>query len=221
MKITRLIKTSIGTVALAGALLLAAPRSAQAGVFVSVAIAPPAIPVYVQPPIPGDGYIWTPGYWAWTGDGYEWVDGAWVEPPYVRRAVDARVLGLGRRRLLLERRLLGPDHRLLWRHQLRLRLLRHRLLRRILGPPSLLLQPRVQQLRWSPLRERLRSAGPWVQWTSGGSRALPGMWRRGALPAIAARALVAATSAIADLRRTMDLQTMGIAALPTAASMAL
>jgi hypothetical protein len=44
--------------------------------------APPAIPDYQQPEAPGDGYIWTPGYWAWTGDGYEWVDGAWVLPPY-------------------------------------------------------------------------------------------------------------------------------------------
>ena len=26
--------------------------------------APPAIPDYSQPPAPGDGYIWTPGYWA-------------------------------------------------------------------------------------------------------------------------------------------------------------
>ncbi|WP_348268391.1 YXWGXW repeat-containing protein [Edaphobacter sp. DSM 109919] len=77
-----LIKGSISTIAVA-MLLLAAPRAAHAGVFVSVAVAPPAIPVYAQPPIPGDGYIWTPGYWAWTGEGYEWVDGAWVEPPYV------------------------------------------------------------------------------------------------------------------------------------------
>jgi WXXGXW repeat (2 copies) len=44
---------------------------------------PPPIPDYEQPEAPGDGYIWTPGYWAWTGDGYEWVQGAWVEPPYV------------------------------------------------------------------------------------------------------------------------------------------
>jgi hypothetical protein len=44
--------------------------------------APPAIPDYAQPPAPGDGYIWTPGYWAWTGDGYEWVQGAWVAAPY-------------------------------------------------------------------------------------------------------------------------------------------
>lgn len=45
--------------------------------------APPAIPEYEQPPSPGYGYIWTPGYWAWTSDGYVWVNGAWVLPPYV------------------------------------------------------------------------------------------------------------------------------------------
>ena len=38
---------------------------AFAGVFLSVNIAPPAIPVYAQPACPGDGYIWTPGYWAY------------------------------------------------------------------------------------------------------------------------------------------------------------
>jgi WXXGXW repeat (2 copies) len=82
MKFTRLLKNTIGAAVLAGALSIA-PATAHAGVFVSVAMAPPAIPVYEQPVAPGDGYIWTPGYWAWTGDGYQWVDGAWVAPPYV------------------------------------------------------------------------------------------------------------------------------------------
>jgi hypothetical protein len=44
--------------------------------------APPPVPDYDQPPSPGDGYIWTPGYWAWGADGYEWTPGAWVEAPY-------------------------------------------------------------------------------------------------------------------------------------------
>jgi len=66
---------------LIAALLLAAlPVASQAGVFVSVTIAPPALPVYVQPPIPGPGYIWTPGYWAWDGS-YYWVPGTWVLAP--------------------------------------------------------------------------------------------------------------------------------------------
>jgi WXXGXW repeat (2 copies) len=45
--------------------------------------APPPLPDYDQPADPGDGYIWTPGYWAWGAGGYYWVPGAWVEPPYV------------------------------------------------------------------------------------------------------------------------------------------
>ena len=43
---------------------------------------PPPLPDYDQPQDPGDGYIWTPGYWAWSPDGYYWVPGAWVEAPY-------------------------------------------------------------------------------------------------------------------------------------------
>jgi hypothetical protein len=63
--------------------LLVAPAASTAAVFVSVDIAPPALPVYVQPPVPGPGYIWTPGYWAYGGDGYYWVPGTWVLAPYV------------------------------------------------------------------------------------------------------------------------------------------
>jgi len=43
---------------------------------------PPPLPDYSQPPIPGDGYMWTPGYWAWAPAGYYWVPGTWVMPPY-------------------------------------------------------------------------------------------------------------------------------------------
>jgi len=64
------------------ALLLAAlPLAADAGVFVSVNIGPPALPVYVPPPMPAPGYLWTPGYWAWDGAGYYWVPGTWVLAP--------------------------------------------------------------------------------------------------------------------------------------------
>ncbi len=44
---------------------------------------PPALPDYQQPPPPGDGYLWQPGYWAWGPSGYYWVPGAWIEPPYM------------------------------------------------------------------------------------------------------------------------------------------
>lgn len=64
-------------------LLLPAISAAQVGVGVVVNFAPPELPVYEQPICPGDGHIWTPGYWAWDGDDYYWVPGTWVEPPEV------------------------------------------------------------------------------------------------------------------------------------------
>jgi hypothetical protein len=55
---------------------------AQNGVPSGIEQAPPPIPDYQQPPAPGDGYIWTPGYWAYGPEGYEWINGAWVNAPY-------------------------------------------------------------------------------------------------------------------------------------------
>lgn len=71
--------------ALALTALVAIPVVSSAGVFVgvSVNIAPPPLPVYVQPPCPQPGYIWVPGYWAWNDGGYYWVPGTWVLPPQV------------------------------------------------------------------------------------------------------------------------------------------
>ena len=63
------------------ALLLALPLAANAAVFISVGIAPPALPVYVQPAMPAPGYFWTPGYWAYADAGYYWVPGTWVLAP--------------------------------------------------------------------------------------------------------------------------------------------
>lgn len=55
---------------------------ARAFVAVSVTLAPPALPVYVQPPCPGSGYLWTPGYWGYDPVyGYYWVPGTWVLAP--------------------------------------------------------------------------------------------------------------------------------------------
>jgi len=63
--------------------MLAVPASSFAGVFLSVNIAPPILPVYQQPLCPGDGYMWTPGYWGYSPDGgYYWVPGTWVLAPY-------------------------------------------------------------------------------------------------------------------------------------------
>jgi len=59
------------------------PVASHAAVFVSVGFAPPVLPVYVQPPCPEPGWMWTPGYWAYGPDGYYWVPGTWVPAPYV------------------------------------------------------------------------------------------------------------------------------------------
>ena len=69
--------------AIAGLALAALPMSSFAfvSVGVSITVAPPALPVYVQPPCPAVGYIWTPGYWAYGDDDYYWVPGTWVAAP--------------------------------------------------------------------------------------------------------------------------------------------
>ena len=68
---------------LTGGLALSGTASAQVAVEFSVGFAPPELPVYEQPLCPGDGYIWTPGYWAWDDDDqdYYWVPGTWVSAP--------------------------------------------------------------------------------------------------------------------------------------------
>ncbi len=61
---------------------LTSPSAAQIGIGISVRVGPPALPVYEQPICPGPGYLWTPGYWAWSDDdGYYWVPGTWVVAP--------------------------------------------------------------------------------------------------------------------------------------------
>ncbi len=60
---------------------LTAPSASRAQMALSITIAPPALLVYAQPEIPGEGYLWTPGYWAYGEGGYYWVAGEWVQPP--------------------------------------------------------------------------------------------------------------------------------------------
>jgi hypothetical protein len=64
-------------------LAISAASSAQVGIVVSIRIAPPELPVYEQPICPEDGYIWTPGYWAYGDEDYYWVPGTWVMAPEV------------------------------------------------------------------------------------------------------------------------------------------
>jgi hypothetical protein len=66
-----------------GSLAIPAQSRAQVAVGISVQFGPPELPVYEQPLCPGEGYIWTPGYWAWGDDDYYWVPGTWVLAPEV------------------------------------------------------------------------------------------------------------------------------------------
>src|SRR6185437_11910163 len=67
-----------------GVAMMPLMHPAQAAIDISINIAPPPLPVYEQPPLPGPGYMWSPGYWAYDpADGYYWVPGTWVEPPEV------------------------------------------------------------------------------------------------------------------------------------------
>ncbi len=76
---------------LSASLFIGSDAQAQTVVFgvappvvgVQIRLAPPPLPVYVQPPCPVVGYMWTPGYWAYGPAGYYWVPGTWVAPPAV------------------------------------------------------------------------------------------------------------------------------------------
>jgi hypothetical protein len=69
--------------ALFALVLLAMSAAAYAQINISISFAPPELPVYEQPLCPGDGYLWTPGYWAYADDDYYWVPGTWVMAPEV------------------------------------------------------------------------------------------------------------------------------------------
>jgi len=73
-------RNSIRNLIFAAVLACTSARSFGATVL-SITVAPPPLRVYAQPPCPAEGYIWTPGYWAYTDTGYIWVPGAWVLPP--------------------------------------------------------------------------------------------------------------------------------------------
>jgi hypothetical protein len=85
MRFANAIRLSAIFALLAGGLALSGTASAQVAVEFSVGFAPPELPVYEQPICPGEGYIWTPGYWAWDDDDqdYYWVPGTWVLAPQV------------------------------------------------------------------------------------------------------------------------------------------
>ena len=78
-------KNRLMRIVLFASLVMCMCATAFAGVGLFITIAPPPLRVYQQPGIPGEGYIWTPGYWAYGEEfqNYYWVDGTWVQPPEI------------------------------------------------------------------------------------------------------------------------------------------
>ena len=78
---------------------------------VAITIGPPAIPVYEQPLCPGEGFIWTPGYWAYDYDydDYYWVPGTWVEAPEVGFLWTPGYWGWGGDRFIFHEGYWGPQ----------------------------------------------------------------------------------------------------------------
>jgi hypothetical protein len=79
MKLMRTVARVTALLALCSAPLWSSAQGLSLGV--SVQVAPPALPIYEQPPMPAAGYLWNPGYWAWGPAGYYWVPGTWVLAP--------------------------------------------------------------------------------------------------------------------------------------------
>jgi len=77
----RFIRNLLAAALIAAPMLTLPVAQGQIGVSLSINVAPPALPVYEQAPLPAAGYIWTPGYWAYGDAGYFWVPGVWVQPP--------------------------------------------------------------------------------------------------------------------------------------------
>src|ERR1700730_18232975 len=71
------------------------PAASFGAILVSVAIAPPLLPIYSQPLCPGAGYIWEPGYWAYGDYGYYWVPGTWELAPFIGALWTPGYWGLG------------------------------------------------------------------------------------------------------------------------------
>ena len=92
-------------------LAMTTPTASFGGVAIglSITVAPPVLPVYVQPPVPGPNYIWAPGYWAWGDYDYYWVPGTWVLAPTPGLDLLAQEHSQGQRETILDRRLLCPS----------------------------------------------------------------------------------------------------------------
>lgn len=72
MKSINSIRKPLLALLLAASASLAAPAYAQ--VSIQISLAPPA-PQYEAVPTIQPGYVWAPGYWAWSGERHIWVRG--------------------------------------------------------------------------------------------------------------------------------------------------
>jgi hypothetical protein len=83
MKITSSVRSILFAAVMLTLVVLSLPAASSAQIGVAITIGPPALPVYEQPVCPGDGYLWTPGYWAYDYDAsdYYWVPGTWILAP--------------------------------------------------------------------------------------------------------------------------------------------
>lgn len=59
---------------------LAVPAFGQIHVYIGSA--PPPIRYERRPPPPGEGFVWTDGYWGTQDGEYVWVPGRWQQAPY-------------------------------------------------------------------------------------------------------------------------------------------
>lgn len=83
IRLTALAAVTVLLAACAAQVRVAAPAYVPPAAVVDVDVAPPPLPLYVQPPCPVVGWMWTPGYWGWASAGYFWVPGTWVAPPRI------------------------------------------------------------------------------------------------------------------------------------------
>jgi hypothetical protein len=78
---SHLIRTAVAAFVFAAFIAAPMPSPAQVAVGIGIALAPPAMPVYAQPPSYQPNSIWTPAYWAYGSGRYRWVAGSWVVAP--------------------------------------------------------------------------------------------------------------------------------------------
>src|ERR1700722_15994699 len=74
MKLKWLVRAAAATA------MLAVPAFSQVGIYIGRT--PPPLRYEVRPQAPGEGYVWTEGYWGNQDGRYVWVGGRWQRPPY-------------------------------------------------------------------------------------------------------------------------------------------